>query len=213
VRRLIAFSLAWLCAAVVAVVVAWQGVGLVGDQVTSDRPATLSSSQVEAALQGGTIATTVAPDGTSRSTTLTPSLTAAPAAPAPGTAPAVPTNPPPTATPGGGGGGTNGGGGAAPGIAAPGTAAPPAPQAENRTFLVSGGTVELHFAPEGTTLVFATPNAGYQITRNGPADDNGWRVEFEGPAGRSRVEGWWAGGPQVRIDDDAASGGPGGGED
>ncbi len=221
VRRILAFGLAWLCAAVVAVVVAWQGVGLVGDQVTSDRPATLSSSQVEEALQSRTTGSpTSARDGTSTSPTLPPSVTPGATTLAAGSASAPPTNPSQTATTAtratatpGGGGGNNGGGGAAPGIAAPGTAAPPAPQAENRTFMVSGGTVELHFAPEGTTLVFATPNAGYQITRNGPADDNGWRVEFEGPAGKSRVEGWWAGGPQVRIDDDAAGGGPGGGDD
>jgi hypothetical protein len=69
--------------------------------------------------------------------------------------------------------------------------------------------VELHFAPGGTTLVYASPNAGYQITRNEPGDNNGWRVEFEGPAGKSRVDGWWDGGPQVRIQDDAGNGGPG----
>ncbi len=218
-RRILAFGLAWLCAAVIAVVVAWQGVGLVGDQVTSDRPATLTSSQVEDALQGdATDSPTVHPDGTSTSTALPPSATPGATPQAAGSAPASPNNPSgtattatrATATPGGGGGNT-GSGGVVPGTAAPGTAAPPAPQAVNKTFMVSGGTVEMHFAPEGTTLVFATPNAGYQITRNEPGDNNGWRVEFEGPAGKSRIDGWWDGGPQFRIQDDAAGGGHGGG--
>src|SRR5262245_54924190 len=167
-RRILAFGLAWLCAAVVAVVVAWQGVGLIGDQVTSNRPATLSASEVEAALQAD--ASTTVSDGTSTSSTTLPSAaTATPATPAPGSAQGAPSSSSPTATtataasatPGGGGGNT-GTGGTTPATAAPGTAAPPAPQAENRTYYVSGGTVELHFAPEGTTLVYARPNDGYQ---------------------------------------------------
>jgi hypothetical protein len=130
---------------------------------------------------------------------------------APSSSPTATTATGATATPSGGGGNTASGG-TAPGTAAPGAAAPPpAPQAENRTYQVSGGTVELHFAPEGTTLVYAIPNAGSEWTRSEPGDNNGWRVEFEGPAGKSRVEGWWVDEPQVRIQDDASGGGPGDG--
>jgi cytoskeletal protein RodZ len=207
VRRILAFGLAWLCAAVVAVVVAWQGVGVVGDQVTSDRPATLSSSEVEAALRDtATDPSSSRSDGTTSTTP--PGVTPAQTTPAPGSAPATPTTPSRTATTATRVPATSGGGG---GNTGDGAAAPTVSPAENRTFLVSGGTVELRFAPEGTTLVYATPNAGYQITRNGPADNNGWRVEFEGPAGKSRIEGWWDGGPKARVEDDAASGGPGAG--
>jgi hypothetical protein len=49
---MLTLGVAWAVAAVVAAVVAWQGVGLVGDQVTDDRPATLSAAEVEARLAG-----------------------------------------------------------------------------------------------------------------------------------------------------------------
>ena len=52
-------------------------------------------------------------------------------------------------------------------------------------------------------MLFATPNPGYQV-RSEPTDGGGWRVEFDGDDGRSRVEGWWDGGPQDRVDDDGS---------
>ena len=55
----------------------------------------------------------------------------------------------------------------------------------------------------------ASPNNGYALTRSGPGDNNGWRVEFEGDAGRSRVDAWWAGGPQHRIQENPSGGGSG----
>ncbi len=53
--------------------------------------------------------------------------------------------------------------------------------------------------------MFARPKPGYRV-RSEPSDGGGWRIEFDGDAGRSRVEGWWDGGPQDRVDDDGESG-------
>jgi hypothetical protein len=172
VRRFLAFGLAWLAAAVVAAVVAWQGVGLIGEQVTTgDRPATLTAAQVDAALAASPSSTTT---------------TSEPAGP-PTTAPA-------------------------PGGATPTTTTPPGPgpaPAETHTFAMSGGSATLRFAPEGVTVVWATPNPGYQV-RQGPGDNGGLRVEFDGDAGRSRVDAWWDGGARWRVQDDGADGGQGG---
>lgn len=93
---------------------------------------------------------------------------------------------------------------------------PPTTSGETRTFRTSRGTAALVFSPGGVTLDWAAPNAGYQVEQ-GPGDHGGWRVEFEGDDGRSRVEGWWDGGPQYRVDDDGAedhsSSGSGSGSD
>lgn len=67
----------WLAAAVVAVVVAWQGVAVVGDQVTDERPAPLAASEIESRL-GRT------------STTTATTTTAAPPLPTEGSTPAAP---------------------------------------------------------------------------------------------------------------------------
>jgi hypothetical protein len=45
------------------------------------------------------------------------------------------------------------------------------------------------------------PKLGFEV-RYQPVEGNGWRVEFVGDEGRSRVEGWWDGGPRDRVDDD-----------
>ena len=161
-RRLLTFGLAWLVAAVVATTVAWQGVGLVGDQVTDDRPATLTASEVEAALAAGAEGTTTGPTASpspGHRRTTGPTTTAAPAAPGP----------------------------------------PP----ETRSVRAHRGVGRAALHPDGVSVVFATPNPGYQV-RSEPTDGGGWRVEFDGDAGRSRVEGWWDGGPQDRVDDDGA---------
>jgi hypothetical protein len=53
----------------------------------------------------------------------------------------------------------------------------------------------LRFAPTGVTVVVASPNAGYAVDVEG-THGNGVRVEFRSEEHRSRVEGWWDGGPQ-----------------
>jgi hypothetical protein len=161
VRRILTFGLVWLAAAVVATVVAWQGVGLIDDQVTGDRPITLTAAEVDAALADATTGTT----------------TASP--PAPSTPATVTTGPDATAS-------------------------TPGPE-ETHTYRLTGGTTTLRFTPAGVTMVSATPEQGYQV-RSGRGEGNGWRVEFEGAAGRSRIDAWWDGGPRTRIDDDADRG-------
>jgi hypothetical protein len=153
VRRNLALGLAWLAAAVAAAVVAWSGVGLVGDQVTDDRPATLSSAEIEGELaEATTTTTTAAPPGSGTTT----------------------------------------------------TTAPPS-DVQTRSFPTSRGTVALNFSPRGVEVDWASPSPGYQLEQ-GPGDNGGVRVEFEGDDGRSRVDGWWDGGPQWRVDDDGADG-------
>jgi uncharacterized membrane protein YgcG len=162
---------AWVAAAIAATAIAWQGVSLVGDQVTDERPPSLTAEEIEEAVAAGVASsTTEAPDESGSTTT--------------DTAPA----------------------------------GEPAP--ETRTYPLTGGTAALRFEPSGVTAVFAMPDAGYEV-RSEPRDGGGWRVEFDGPGGRSRVEGWWDGGPQARVDDDGVEDavddgnddrGPGGGD-
>lgn len=135
----------WLAAAVAAAVVAWQGVGLVGDQVTSRRPATLDAAQIDAALDESTTTTAAGEQG----------------GPAPSADDA----------------------------------------AETETFRVTGGSAALRFSPDGVTLLWATPDAGYEV-RQEPGDHDGLRIEFEGAAAESRIDAWWDGGPRSRVRDD-----------
>jgi hypothetical protein len=161
VRRILTFGLVWLAAAIVATVVAWQGVGLIDDQVTGDRPLTLTAAEVDAALADATTSTataSTAPPSAAETDTTGPRATASSSGPE-----------------------------------------------ETHTYRLTGGTTTLRFSPAGVTMVSATPEQGYQV-RNGSGDGNGWRVEFEGPAGRSRIDAWWDGGPRTRIDDDADRG-------
>jgi hypothetical protein len=158
VRRLLSFGLAWLAAAVAASVIAWQGVGLVGDQVTDRRPATLTAEEIEAAL--------AEPAGDDPSPPTSP----------PGTSGSAPEGPTTTTT-----------------VADP--------EAELLTYDLGGGTVALRFSPGGVTIEFAVPEPGFEV-RSQDVEGNGVRVEFVGDEGRSRVEGWWDGGPQQRVDDD-----------
>ena len=62
----------WLATAVGAVVLAWQGVSVVADQVTDDRPAPLAASEIEAHLAEAEAEAEVEPStSTSTSTTST----------------------------------------------------------------------------------------------------------------------------------------------
>jgi hypothetical protein len=158
VRRLLSFGLAWLVAAVAASVIAWQGVGLVGDQVTDRRAATLTADEIEAKL--------AEPAAEETSPPTTP----------PGTGDQAPEGPTTTT-------------------------AGDQPAPETRTYRLGGGFAVLRFTPDGVTLEQAVPKLGFEV-RYQPVEGNGWRVEFVGDEGRSRVEGWWDGGPRERIDDD-----------
>jgi hypothetical protein len=92
VQRTATFLAAWVLAAVVATAIAWQGVGIVGDQVTTSRPAALDQAAVRAELASGPDGAAV--DATSTTSTVPETLTdevasglSAPAAPL--TAPAT----------------------------------------------------------------------------------------------------------------------------
>ncbi len=167
-RRLLTLGVAWLVAAVVATTVAWQGVGLVGDQVTDDRPPTLSADDVEEAVAGSGDGGTTPPTTRSEPSSTVPPTTSS-------TAPSTAIT----------------------------TVPDPAPV--TRSYDLTGGSAALRFSPSGVRVVFARPKPGYRV-RSEPSDDGGWRIDFDGDAGRSRVEGWWDGGPQERVDDDGESG-------
>jgi hypothetical protein len=81
VRRFLALGAAWVVAAAVAAGVAWAGIGVVGDQVTDERPAPLSASEVASRLDEPTPGPTEPGPGSTTSTstpsTSTPSTTVA----------------------------------------------------------------------------------------------------------------------------------------
>lgn len=183
VHKAVTFAVAWLLAAGVAGAVAWQGVGIVTRQVTDDRPAPLSAAELRARTDvepasGSTTSTTSA-----TSTSMPPPL-ASPTTIAPGaTASPPPPQPAPTTT--------------APGPTESPTTTSPS-TAETRTYNLVGGSVSLRFTPEGVTVLWANPNAGFEVETE-PEHTNGVQVSFESETHRSRVAGWWEDGPQDRV--------------
>ena len=185
-RRAVTFGIAWLTAAAIAAVIAWQGVGVVGEQVTDDRPAPLQASEVAAALAEATTSTapatgppaggpgtsTTLPGGATATVGSTPS--AAPTTTAPTPAPAAVSPAPTTTVP----------------VSAPAAA-------ETRTYNLVGGSAALRFDAGTVTVVWATPNAGFTVDTGN--EGSGVRVEFESDAHRSRVDGWWDDGPRDEV--------------
>lgn len=180
---------AWAAAAVAAVAVASWGVDHVGRSVTDSRPAPLSAAQVEArAAAIGSSTTTAAPvattsPGATPTTSQPPGAVTTTSAVIPGGTDVAPEPPP------------------APTTTAPPVTAAPAP-AETRTYALVGGTASLRFEPTGVTVVFANPAAGFEVEVE-PEHTNGVRVEFESETHRSRVTGWWDGGPRDQVDERA----------
>ena len=175
-RRQVLIVAAWAVAGALAVSLASVAVSRVGNQVTGDRPAPLSASQVQEELAAETSTT---------STTMTvPSPDATGTAPAGGpTAPVVlPPSPTTTTT-----------------AATSGPA--PAPTGETRTYSLVGGTATLRFEPTGVTVVVANPNPGFkvEVEPEGP----GVEVSFEADHHRSKVHAWWDGGPRDDVEEDA----------
>ena len=170
----------WVGAAIIAVVVAFQGVNVVGDQVTDERPAALAASDIEDRLADASTSTT----GTPTSSASLPTTTTA----APDSVPSTDVAPPPP---------TSG-----PTPTSPETVVPAptstSPAAETRTYELVGGTAVLRFSPSGVEVVFATPNPGFSVEEE-PEHGNGVKVEFESESHESRVDGWWDGGPQERV--------------
>lgn len=150
-RRSATLLLAWTAAAAVALAVAWQGVAIVGRQLTEDRPDPLSAAEINEALEQG--------DGGADSTaTSTPGPTS-------------------TSTPSGAGG--------------------ESPPGEDRNYRLEGGTVALRFSAGEVTVLWANPNAGFDVETE--PEGTGIKVEFESEGHRSRVDGWWDGGPRDRV--------------
>lgn len=183
--------LGWLLAAAAALAVASWGVALVGSSVTDRRPAPLTASQVDERLD-------------ELATSTSSSSTSVPSSPVPGaddesTSTSTPGAPdgdrsttsvaPPTATTAGSSPATT------PPPAAPSTTDAPA---ETRTYSLEGGTATLRFEPGRVTVVFANPAQGFDVEVE-PEHVNGVKVEFESETHRSRVDGWWDGGPQDRV--------------
>jgi hypothetical protein len=204
VRSVVAFVVGWCLAGTVAVLAAGQGVSLVADRVTSDRPAPLSPADVRRALERDAAAAhpeAAGDDGTT-------SNHAGPTSSAVGSAPSGgPSATLPAATATGDDRGARGGSGSSGGPAtpvttlpAPGTTVPAAPETVTRTYDLRGGTVTLRFSPSGVTVVVAQPAPAYALSVE-PQHGNGLRVEFRSDDDRSRVEGWWDAGPHDQIDD------------
>lgn len=179
-RKTIVYVAAWFAAGLGAVALASAGVAVVGNQVTGSRPSPLSADEVRSELAAEATPATAAPD-TTTSTTPGADVTATTAG-SPATTPASrpATSPPATASPP--------------------TTNPQVPS-EAWTYTLTGGTTTLQFEPSGVTMLVATPNAGYSVEVD-PTHDNGIRVEFRSDAHRSRVEGWWDGGPRDEVDEE-----------
>lgn len=85
--------------------------------------------------------------------------------------------------------------------APPATTTPP-PAGETRTYAMVGGTVSLRFEASGVTVAFANPAAGFEVEVE-PDHGNGVKVEFDSETHRSRVTGWWEGGPRDEVEERA----------
>lgn len=181
-RKTWLYLTAWFVAGVAAVGLASAGVAVVGQQVTdSSRQAPFSAEQVRAELaEAEAPTTTTTPEAAPPTTTIPPPTTAANAPSNGGPGPIGPTTTVPTPT----------------------TAPPPAvPAPSTRTYNLVGGTATLRFSAAGVEVLSAAPKPGFSVDVSA-GHDGGARVEFESDDHRSRVDGWWAGGPQDEVRED-----------
>jgi hypothetical protein len=212
VSKVLAFIVAWVVAAGVSLAVAWQGVAIVGDQVTARRPAPLSATEIKSQVQdenqgqAGATTTTVAgaadSSGQQGPAVESPAPTAKPQASSPPRFTPAPTTIPNQGDDGGRTSGDDGRREQQPPPSTTTTAPAAAPQPTTRTYNLVGGSVSLKFSSSGVTVNWANPNAGYGVSVE-PEDGNGVKVEFESDSHRSRVDGWWANGPQDRVREEA----------
>ena len=170
-RRTLTFVALWLLAGAAAATVAWLGVSSVSDELagSASHPEPLTAEEIRDEVAAGSSTTTT--PGAPTTAPVTTSTTADGTTP---TTAATPTTTPATTT----------------------TRPPVA--ATTRSYDLVGGTVTLRFAPSGVTVVVATPAPGFSVEL-GDSHDTGAKVEFEGEDHRSRVEGWWDGGPQDEV--------------
>lgn len=192
---------AWLVAAALVTAVTWQGVTLIGDRVAGTVPVPLRPTELGAPPPAAGSPTT----GTSAGAAAPPPTSggaAVPTAP-PATAPVVPSGVRPSPPPGGSPAPPPGSTPAPAPTAAPRAGSPTTTTtaagepAVTRTYTMVGGSAAVRFAPEGVTLLWATPNAGFsaEVEREGGTI----RVEFESESHRSRLEAWWDAGPRDRV--------------
>lgn len=197
-RRVALYGIGWVAAAAVAVLLAWQGVGLVGRNVTDSHPRALTADEAREALGDGSI-----PDGGSPSKgPATTSPSAGGGSPAASSSTTTGAQPPPTATTATTRPSTS--------TPAPAPTSPPATGSSVvRTYNLVGGSTALRFDPSGkVTVVWANPNPGYRADID-DRDGGGVRVRFDGDSGRSQVEAWWDGGPRDRVEEQGSGGGSG----
>lgn len=189
-RRTILYVAGWAAAGVSAVALATVAVSMVGNQVTSKRPAALSVGEVRTELSGDADLPTVTVAG-DVATTMTVSDSSVPSRP---TAPTStgPTATTPTTKPT-----------ASTVTTDPGSSSTtqPSPPASIRSYSLVGGTVTLRFSSSAVTVQEATPRPGYSVEVE-PTHGNGVRVEFRSGDRRSRVTGWWENGPRDEVDED-----------
>lgn len=169
-----AYAAGWFAAGVLAVLLGSVSVSMVGHRVTGSRPAPLNASEVRHELEVGTVTSTTVPlVPTTAPPPPTTTTTASPTAPPP-SRPVTSTTMTTVAT------------------------THRTEPAELRTYTLVGGTVTLRFAASGVTVEVATPNPGFALDVE-LAHDTGVRVELESDEHRSRVEGWWDGGPRDEV--------------
>lgn len=183
-HRVVTLGTAWLVAAVLATVVAWQGIGVVGEQVTDERPGPLSAAEVQAALDRPAPAS--APDATATGDVVQPTTTVVTPKPLSSSTTVQPRSAPTT-------------------TAAPTTSTTSAPAAETRTYNLVGGSTALRFSPSGVTVLWANPNPGFTVETGSGDGTGGVEVEFRSDTHRSEVDGWWDNGPQDRVREETES--------
>lgn len=193
----------WALATAAAVAVAVQGVGFVGREVTDRRPPALSVEDVRAALRDGELASPTTTSTTaSSSTTVVADASAGPvttaARPATG-----------ARSPSGSGVASGGSGSAGPatsgGSSGTGTTSP-APSSTTRTYTLVGGSASVRFEPGKVTVLWATPNSGYEVDVETYAPDR-VEVRFRSESHESELTAWWDGGPRDAIEEEARSSG------
>ena len=172
-RRTVAFVALWFVAGAAAATVAWLGVSVVSEQLagSGSHPDPLSAEEIRAEVATEPTTTTIAGTAPPSSTTTT--------------APAPPPTPTTTRSPGT-------------------TTAPahdhhdrPGSRVDDQVLRSGGRRRDAAVLPDGVTVVVASPAVGFTVDI-GESHDGGARVEFESDDHRSRVDGWWDGGPPGR---------------
>ena len=190
-RRMALYGIGWVAAAAVAVLLAWQGVGLVGRNVTENHPRALTAEEARQALGDGSPDGSTGGGGSPDTEPATTSPTGAGGSPAGSSSTTSSTASRPRST-------------ATTATTRPTAPAPTSPTTAGgtvRTYNLVGGSTALRFDPSGTvTVVWANPNPGFRADID-DRDGGGVRVRFDGDSGRSEVEAWWDGGPQDRVED------------